>query len=105
MTNRIESLKTMLEKSPREIFLHYSLGMEYASAGSTDLALAEFRQCVELNPAYLPAYVEAGKCLRAAGKLADARQMFQTGLDLAAKQDQKHIHDFLQQQLEGLPNA
>jgi len=103
MNGRIESIRKMLREQPRDVFLHYSLGMEYASAGRHEEAAAEFRQCMDLQEDYLPAYVEAGKSLRAAGRLGEAREIFAAGMELATLQAERHMRDFIQQQLDALP--
>ncbi len=105
MPDRVAVILSMLQKTPDDVFLHYSLGMEYASVGRHDEAAAEFRRCIDLDKNYLPAYTEAGKSLRAAGKLQEARRLFQAGMELAAAQGQQHARDYLQQQIEGLPTA
>ncbi len=103
MTTRIESIRKMLADSPKDVFLHYSLGMELASAGQYAKAVAEFQRCTELDQAYLAARVEAGKCLRSAGRLVEAREAFAACLELAASQGETHTRDFVRQQLESLP--
>ncbi len=103
MADRIKAIQAMIAKRPDDVFLHYSLGMELATAGRFDDAVIEFRHCIRLDANYLPAYVEAGKCLRSAGRLDDARQVFTSGLELAALQGERHMHDYIRQQLEGLP--
>lgn len=100
--DRIAAIESMLAKTPNDVFLHYSLGMEFASAGRHDQAVDEFRKCVELDGGYLAAYVEGGKSLRSAGRLDEARAMFQAGLELAAQKGDHHMQDFIRQQLEGL---
>jgi tetratricopeptide (TPR) repeat protein len=105
MPDRIETIRAMLDKNPDDVFLRYSLGMEYASAGRLDQATAEFARCMELDSQYLPAYVEAGKALRSAGKIAEAGEVFRKGLELAARLGQAHAQDNLRQQLEGLPRS
>jgi tetratricopeptide (TPR) repeat protein len=99
---RIDQIKNLLAKG-EEPFLLYSLAMELAARNQTDEAMATFNRCLEADPAYLPAYVEAGKTLRAAGRLGEARAMFQAGLELAAKKGEAHMRDYIQQQLEALP--
>ena len=103
MTDRLQTILTMLEKNPRDVFLQYSLGMEYASAGRYDDAVAAFNRCLDLDEDYLAAHVEAGKCLRAAGKLDQARTTFAAAMDLAANAGEPHVRDYIRQQLEGLP--
>ena len=100
---RIEQIRDLLEKAPQDVFLHYSLAMELATAESCDEAAVEFRACIELDGRYLPAYVEAGKVLRSAGELAQAREIFQAGLELATETGDDHVRSFIAQQLEALP--
>ncbi len=67
-------------------------------------AVEAFGRCIELDDDYLPAYVESGKGLRAAGDLAGAREMFAQAMERAAMQGETHVRDFVQQQLDGLPD-
>jgi tetratricopeptide (TPR) repeat protein len=101
MSDRIEAIRKMLQNSQRDVFLHYSLAMELAAAGEHEAAGGEFVRCIELDSQYLPAYVEGGKCLRAAGKLQRARELFQQGMELATRLGNRHMRDFITQQLEG----
>ena len=103
MTDRIESIRKMLESQPDDVFLHYSLGMEYAAGGRYGDAVAQFHRCIELDGKHLPAYVEAGKALRSAGRLDEARRTFAAGMALAADLGESHTRDFIQQQIEALP--
>jgi len=102
MADRIDAIRAMLENSPEDVMLHYSLGMEYASAGRHDEAIAAFRRCQALDADYLPGYVEEGKCLRSAGRLEEARRAFAAAMEMAAMQGKTHVRDFVQQQLDGL---
>jgi len=102
VSDRIEAIRKMLAEQGEEVFLVYSLGMELASAGRCDEAAAQFRRCLELDAAYLPAYAEAGKALRSAGRLAEARDAFAAGMDLAAQAGDAHLRDHLQAQLDAL---
>lgn len=103
MNDRIETIRKMLAEAPEDLFLTYSLGMECASAGRHDEAAEAFRACIRLDGDYLPAYVEAGKALRSAGKADEARKQFAAGMELAAMQGETHVRDFIQQQLDALP--
>ncbi len=103
MADRIESILAMLRSEPDDPFLHYSLGMEYASAERFDDAIEQFDLCAALDDGYLAAYVEAGKCLRSAGRLEEARQRFTAGMRLATAKGESHVCDFIRQQLETLP--
>lgn len=105
MPDRIDSIRRLLEKTPDDVFLHYSLAMEYAVAGNIELAVGEFDRCIALDADYLAAYVECGKALRASGRLDQARQTFARGAQLAQRLGDRHVQDYIQQQLEGLGRA
>lgn len=102
MSERIEQIRALLVHDPEDVFLHYSLGRELASAGQTDEALQAFRECTRLDKAYVPAYVEAGRCLRAAGREDEARAALQTALGIAETHGEQHTAENIRQQLEGL---
>ena len=101
--DRIAAIQKMLAARGDDVFLHYSLGMEYVSAGRFDEAVESFRRCQQIDPGYLAAYVESGKALRSAGRLAEARQEFLRAMEVASAAGDKHVRDYVQQQLAGLP--
>ena len=105
MTDRIDAIKAMLQKDPTDIFLHYSLGMEYVSSNRLEQAIEAFQQCVKQDAGYVPAYVELGKCLCAAGRLQTAREFFEKGLELARAKGLSHTADYILQQLQTLPKS
>ena len=78
------------------------MAMELTAEGNFNQAISEFRKCIDLDVQYLPAYVDAGKTFRAAGKLAEARDIFQAGLAIAIETAQTHVADYITQQLETL---
>lgn len=105
MTDRIDRIRKLLEASPDDVFLVYSLGMELLSAGRPEDAAEQFARCARIDPEYLAAYVEEGKAWRSAGRLDQARRAFEASLALARRQGQDHIRDHIQQQLDGLVGA
>ena len=102
MSERIDAILRMLGKSPDDVFLHFSLGMEYAATGRYDEAQAAFEKCSDLDAEYLPARVELGKTLRSAGRLGQARRAFTAAAELAKKLSEQHVSDFLEAQLASL---
>ena len=102
MSDRIESIRAMLAKDPEDTFLLYSLAMEYAAGRRFDEAAETFNKCIAADEAYLPAYVECGKALRAAGRADQARRTFAAARELAAAQGENHVGDYVRQQLEAL---
>jgi Flp pilus assembly protein TadD len=102
MSERLAQIRALLVKEPRDVFLHYSLGKELASAGQTDDAIRAFTECTRLDQTYLPAYVEMGKCYRSAGRLTEARDVFEKALNVAQPKGEQHTADNIRQQLESL---
>ena len=103
MTDRIEAIRALLAKDPDDVFLTYSLAMELVAAEQVDEALATFARCIELDGSYLAAFVEAGKCARAAGRLDEAKEHFQRAHEQAESAGETHTVDAVRQQLETLP--
>ncbi len=103
MADRIEIIRKLLTKTPDDVFLHYSLGMELASRKDFEQAVEAFRRCLELDGGYVAAYVEAGKCLRSLGWLDQARDMFTAALVPASRLPETHTKNFIQQQIDALP--
>lgn len=103
MADRVAKLRTLLEKTPDDVFLRYSLAMELAGGGLAEEAQHHFGRCIEQDPHYLPAYVELGKSFRAAGLFTEARQAWEAGLKLALAKNEKHTEDHIKGLLEGLP--
>src|SRR5579872_3557036 len=54
--NRLETLKMLLEQSPRDSFLRYGLAMEHRNSGDLESAVGEFRKLIADNPDYVAAY-------------------------------------------------
>jgi len=61
---------------------HLNLGALYASLQKTDQAQAEYRKAIELNPMFVPAYVNLADLQRATGTEPDAEQTLREGLRL-----------------------
>ena len=102
MTDRIESIRALLAKDPDDVFLTYSLAMELVAAEQFADALKTFARCFELDAGYLAAFVEAGKCARAAGRADEARKHFERALELAQSAGETHTADAVRQQMETL---
>jgi uncharacterized protein HemY len=105
MPDRLDQIRRLLAVDPQDVFLHYSLGMELCKAERWNEALGAFARCEELDADYLPARIETGKALRAAGRLTEARATFETALVLAETRDETHARDFIRQQLDSLPQG
>jgi len=82
--SRLEQLEKMLKTDPGDVFLNFALAMEYARAGRTEEAIAQFVRVTELDPKYVPAYFQRGNFLVSIGRKDEARTAFSEGMKIAA---------------------
>ncbi|MBZ5609880.1 MAG: tetratricopeptide repeat protein [Acidobacteriia bacterium] len=102
-TNRMEILKTMLAQNPRDSFARYGLAMEYANNGELESAVAEYRALLEHNPDYAAAYFHGGQALEKLGRLDEARDTYQKGIEVTSRTGDQHTRSELQAALDMLP--
>lgn len=92
--NRIEALLSMLQTEPKDIFLNYSLGIEYAANNTLDLAKEQFLKVINFKQDYIPAYYQLGK-LQEQQQPQEALEYFKKGLELAKEQkNNKAVNEF-----------
>ncbi len=101
--DRIAALKELLAENPNDAFARYGLAMEYSKAGKTDDALAEFTAIITNNADYTPAYQMAGQMLMTAGRIDEARKMFQDGIASAQRTGNQHAASEMQGMLDVIP--
>lgn len=102
-TNRLEVLQALLAQNPNDSFARYGLAMEYSKSGDLERAVAEFRAVLAGNPKYSYAYFHGGQALERLGKIDEARQIYEAGIEAAhGIGDQKALSE-LQAALELLP--
>jgi len=96
--DRITTFKRFLEEHPQDSLTRYSLAMEYANAGNSDMALEEFGKLIQINPDYTPAYHMAAQTLVREGRDDQARKMLEQGIGCARRTGNLHA----QREMEGL---
>ncbi len=89
-TNRLEVLRQLVARNPQDAFALYGLAMEYAQHGEHDQALEQFRALCEVNPNYSYAYFQAGRVLAKLGRIAEARQWYERGIEVTARSGDEH---------------
>jgi len=99
----MEVLKNMLQQNPHDSFARYGLAMEYAASGELENAVAEFRALLEFNPDYAAAYFHGGQALEKLGRLDDARQSYEKGIEVTSRTGDQHTRSELQAALDLLP--
>jgi tetratricopeptide (TPR) repeat protein len=86
---RIDMLLKMLETEPEDIFVNYTLGLEYVAELDLERGQSQFNKVLALDPGYVPAYYQLGKLFESQLKNAEALDYFKKGLKKAVEQD-KH---------------
>jgi tetratricopeptide (TPR) repeat protein len=99
----MEILKNMLAENPRDSFARYGLAMEHVINGEMEQAIAEFRVLLEYNPDYAAAYFHGGQALEKLGRIEDAREMYQKGIESTSRSGDRHTQSEMQAALDMLP--
>jgi tetratricopeptide (TPR) repeat protein len=99
----MQILQSMLEQNPRDSFARYGLAMEYGNGGDFDRAVAEYRTLLEYNPDYAAAYFHCGQALEKLGRIEEAREAYEKGIEVTARSGDQHARLELQAALDMLP--
>ncbi len=95
--NRKEQLLQMLEEDPKDVFLHYALGMEFLSELKYQEALEKFQYCTELDETYVGAYYQLGSIFTELDIVDVAKKYIEKGIHFATqKQDRKAVGELRQ---------
>lgn len=97
---RLEDLQRLLEQDPANNRLQYMLAMEYLSQGRPAEAASVLRSLLERDPAYVPAYYQAGRACEQAGDVEAARDFYSRGIEAARRAGDGHAASELQAALD-----
>ncbi len=93
--NRIDALLTMLKTEPKDIFLNYSLGLEYVASSNLALAEEQFLRTISFQTDYIPAYYQLGKLYEQKQQVQKALEFYTKGLEFAkAQKNTKAVNEF-----------
>jgi tetratricopeptide (TPR) repeat protein len=98
--NRLEILKGMVAQNPNDSFSRYGLAMEYANSGSLEDAAREFHELIRINPDYSAAYFHGGRTMERMGRIEDARELYQRGLEVTTRNGDLHTRNEIQAALD-----
>ena len=82
---RIDALKGMLEKSPKDAMLHYFLGNEYFKVKRYGEAIEAIRTYLSLAEDEGAAYRTLAQSLERIGKISEAQLAYRQGIDAASR--------------------
>jgi len=99
---RLDKLLEMLEKQPSDAFLLYAVGFEYEAAGQNGQAMDYYTTILEQEPDYLPVYYQAGLLQANLGNDDKARELLESGIELAKKQKDRKTENELRMAREDM---
>lgn len=86
MSDRIQKLKELLYTDAKDVFLNYTLGLEYRAIGEKDLALEQFAKVTKLDPYYVPGWHQFAIEAVDSGMIKEAIGYAKTGSKRAEQQ-------------------
>ncbi|HVS26420.1 MAG TPA: tetratricopeptide repeat protein [Burkholderiales bacterium] len=89
MSPLIANLEKMLAAGRDDALLRFSLGNEYLKNGEFAAAAQHLGEAVRHDPLYSAAWKLLGKALTECGKLKDALNAYQRGIEVAEKKGDK----------------
>jgi cytochrome c-type biogenesis protein CcmH/NrfG len=83
--SRIEVFQELLKTQPDDVMIWYGLASEYTKLSDWIAATEALEKVITLNPSYTAAYQMLGSALMNQGKLVEARDIWQKGIEVANK--------------------
>ncbi|MDG2382424.1 MAG: hypothetical protein P8N76_12210 [Pirellulaceae bacterium] len=90
MSTRREKIEAMLADDPTDVFLRYSLAMEWAKEGENEASLLGLEQLMKESPPYVPAFFMAAQQLAGLSRVSEAREKLRDGIEQARQQGNTH---------------
>jgi tetratricopeptide (TPR) repeat protein len=101
--SRLETLRAMLSQDSGNTLARYGLAMELANQGQLDEAVTEYGALLERDPNYAAAYYHGGQALERLGRIDDAREWYERGIQVTGRNGDAHTQSELQAALDLLP--
>ena len=102
-SNRIAILQSMVDQNPSEPFARYGLAMEYSKSGNLEEAVRQYRMLLEHNGSYAAAYYHGGQALEKLGRVEEAREMYEKGIEVTTRSGDLKTRNELQAAIDILP--
>ena len=96
MSQRLETLRSLLEQDPANSRFRYMLAMETLNTGDLAAASVVFEEVVKQDPDYSAAYFHGGQTLEKQGRLDEARALYQRGIEATTRNGDSHTRSELQ---------
>lgn len=105
MPTRREKIEAMLAEEPSDVFLRYSLALEWEKEGEHEASLAGLAELQADPVPYVPAYFMAGQQLARLGRMSEARNVLRRGVEEARRQGNAHAAGEMSEFLASLGSA
>ena len=100
--NRIEKLNEMLLQQPKDCFLHHALGLEWIKLSEMEKALNSFLNVISIDENYVGTYYHLAKTYEKLGQVEQAVVIYEKGIQIATKCNDKHAKNELQMALDDI---
>jgi tetratricopeptide (TPR) repeat protein len=100
--DRIKQLNEFLKVTPDDAFLQYALAIEYIALMNDQEALSIFLHLVETQPEYYATYYHLGKLYERMQEPDLAEKIYEKGMEITLKLNQRHAHGELRGAYEEL---
>ncbi len=99
---RRQMLEEFVAQKPDDAFSRYGLALECMNTGDSASADRHFRELLERNADYIPAYLIYGQLLARESRVEDARRVLSSGIDAATKARNQHARSEMEALLNDL---
>jgi Tfp pilus assembly protein PilF len=99
---RRQTLEEFVAANPADAFSRYGLALECMNTGETPAADQHFRKLLEINPAYIPAYLMYAQLLARDSRPKEAKKVLLAGVSMAAGKGDVHARSEMEALLEEL---
>lgn len=100
--SRIEKIIEMLSIGGKDSFLQHALALEYIKIGKDEEALAQFNELLAREPDYVGSYYHKAKLLEKLGQIDNAITVYEKGMEVAKRLNDKHSYNELMMAMEEL---
>jgi Tfp pilus assembly protein PilF len=93
MSERLEKLKSMLQRQPEDAFLLYGTALEYKKMGQATEAVDYLKRVIGVDPNYCYAYHQMGLIHESQGDVEAAKSAYRQGIEAANRRGDAHARE------------
>ena len=103
--SRMAKIQQMLQNDPNDVFLNFSLAMEYVKEQRPDDAVSQFARVIDLDPDHVAAYYQQANLLLGLNRKLEATNVLERGMAAARRTNDAHMVDKIGQMQDLLRHA